>query len=109
MKTEWNAYAARFWITTARRANMEGQRVSRTHGYVIRCDPPAPAHTNQVYAWCKTLGIALKTLEGYEDSKRKGYWGCPCGSGKQAVRCCGIPKEAEQNAPDLDPIDCGSD
>lgn len=94
MKNTWNAYTARFWITTARRAHIEGQRHegARTWGYVIRCDPPAPAHYTQVYCWCKTKAIAKEVLAGYERSKREGYWGCPCGSNRQAVRCCGIPK-----------------
>lgn len=90
----WNAYTARFWITTAKRAAMEGQRQAgtRLYGYVVRCDPPADAHPTQVYCWCKTREIAEEVLAGYERSKREGTWGCPCGRSLQARHCCGIPK-----------------
>jgi hypothetical protein len=92
MKTkEWDAYSARFFITTVRRAKIDGQKTSYNYGYVVRCIPQEPSHISQVYCWCKTKGIAEDQLARYEDSKVKGFWGCPCGSGKQARLCCGIP------------------
>jgi hypothetical protein len=87
----YNYYKAKFWIQTVNRAKSEGIDVGRSWGYVIRCRPVPPAHTQEIFAWCSTKSVATRTLVGYEDSKRKGYWGCPCGSDNQARECCGIP------------------
>lgn len=95
MQQTWNAYETRFFVTTVKRANIEGQKYPRQYGYVIRCFPKAPWQTSQVYAWCKTKAIALAALERCENSKKQGYWECPCGSGKQARLCCGIPNQKE--------------
>lgn len=45
-----------------------------------------------VWSWCKTKAIALASVARLEEAKRLGYWGCPCGSDKQARGCCGIPR-----------------
>lgn len=89
--TNWDAYKAKFFVTTVRRAIIQGQRTSWKYGYVVRCNPKEPSHDTDIYCWCKTKGIAEEQLKGYINSKVKGYWGCPCGSGKQARLCCGIP------------------
>jgi hypothetical protein len=90
----WNPYTARFFVTTVKRAIMEGQESAcHDYGYVVRCQPKEPSHTSEVYCWCKTKKVAIDTLAGYENSKVKGFWGCPCGSNKQARLCCGVPQK----------------
>lgn len=87
----WNAYTTRFFVTTVKRAIMQGQNTSWKYGYAVRCFPKDPSRSSDIYCWCKTKAIAIDQLQRYQDSKNKGFWGCPCGSGKQARNCCGIP------------------
>ena len=90
---KWNAYKAKFWIQTVRRAEIEGVHVYRSYGYVVRVSPAPPSRPDGIYAWCKTKVVAVKALADYQFCQRKGFWACPCGSDKQAVLCCGIPEK----------------
>jgi len=81
----WNAYEARFWVQTVRRAEREGIHVMKSWGYVVRCRPVPPSRSQEIYAWAATKRAAVAAVAEYERAQRLGFWGCPCGSGKQAV------------------------
>ena len=90
----YNYYNARFWVQTARRANIEGCQCSRDYGYVVRIHPPITGEgrrSGKYVSWCKTKAIAQDEVNRQLDAQRKGYHACPCGSDKQARACCGVP------------------
>ena len=100
----YNYYKATFSVVTARRAKLLGILVWRCcasttvvrrttpYGYYVLIDPPVTTEgrcAGRVRCWCKTKQIADEQAESYRESQRRGYWGCPCGSGRQRRRCCG--------------------
>ncbi len=93
--TQYNYYKAAFTVVTASRARRMGVRTSRSYGYYVLIDPPVTAGgknpgAERVQCWCKTKDIAEEEAERCRESQRKGYYGCPCGSGAQARLCCGL-------------------
>ena len=89
-----NYYRATFAVVTARRAKRMGIRASRSYGYYILVDPPVRDEarlpgTERVQCWCKTKPVAEAQANAYREYQRNGYWGCPCGSGRQRRDCCG--------------------
>jgi hypothetical protein len=97
----YNYYKARFYVQTAKRAISEGVPLRAHYGYVVRIDPPVHDEGRRlpsVQAWCRTKRIAEDNIERTKDALHKGYFGCLCGSKKQARACCGVPPLSEWRA-----------
>ena len=85
-----NYYRATFTVVTASRAKLRGLSPSRHYGYYVL----SHACENNEYGiecWCKTKRIAQNALVDRVNWQKKGFYSCPCGSGRQARGCCGIP------------------
>ena len=86
----FNYYTAKFSVVTARRAILMGIRVSRKYGYyVIITTEGQTIKPPRVDCWCETRYVAEEQAERNRKYQRGGYYGCPCGSTKQARECCG--------------------
>lgn len=103
----YNYYNATFSVATAARAIKDGVRLPRMqtkpYGYVVLIDPPVEGEgrnpgCERLESWCKTKDLAERTAEERRYSQRKGYYGCLCGSNKQARCCCGIPTKDATHA-----------
>ncbi len=87
-------YKATFRVVTARQAERLGVRISRPYGYYVLIAPPVKTEARlpgaeRIQAWCHSKQSAERQAEDYRKSQRMGYWGCPCGSGRQRRHCCG--------------------
>ena len=71
-----------------------GIRASRPYGYYVLIDPPVKTEARRPGPKSPSAGASPRELPEtmaakYRDWQRKGYWGCPCGSGRQRRDCCG--------------------
>jgi hypothetical protein len=94
---DYDYYKAEFSFCTAQKASRLGHKITIPYGYYVLVNPPnfyAGKYNGMesIQSWCRTKNIAQGKIEDLKISQIKGYFGCPCGSNKQARACCGTPK-----------------
>jgi hypothetical protein len=102
MKTEQpeilNYFGTREIVVTASKAQRLGLSPNVHYGYyAVLCWPDGAYGRRagkpvvgglQIAAWCRTKAIAVSHTQRHEESKQKGYFGCPCGTSSVQARAC---------------------